>query len=48
MFSQVPVWEGGVVQRVLTVSVGAEHWVFHGKTAVKEITHDWRNVHTNA
>lgn len=26
--------------------MGAERWVFHRKkTAVKEITHDWRTVH---
>lgn len=30
------------------MSVGAESWVFHRKTAVKEIAHDQRNVHTNS
>ena len=30
------------------MSVGAEYWVFHRKTAVQEITHDLRNVHTNS
>ena len=30
------------------MSVRAEHWVFHRKTAVQEITHDRRNVHTNS
>lgn len=48
MFSQVPAWEGGAFQGGLTTFVGAERWVFHRKTAVKEITHDWRNVHTNS
>lgn len=30
------------------MSVGAEYWVFHRKTAVQEITHDRGNVHTNS
>ena len=32
----------------LAMSVGAEYWVFHRKTAVQEITHDRGNVHTNS
>lgn len=31
----------------LTGSMGAELWVFHRKTAVREITRGWKNVHTN-
>lgn len=48
MFSQVPAQEGAAFQGGLTMAVGAEHRIFHRKTAVKEITHDWRNVHTNS
>lgn len=47
MFSQVPAEEGGAFGGGLTGSVGAELWVFHRKTAVKEMTCGWRNSHTN-